>query len=54
MLHDKAQQMMASTGQRLPAGALTVTLWERSTDLRTSIRLVPGGKVYQNPGWEAP
>jgi len=24
MLHDKAQQMMATTGQRLPAGALTV------------------------------
>jgi prepilin-type N-terminal cleavage/methylation domain-containing protein len=37
-----------------PAGALTISLWERSTDLRTSIRLVPGGKVYQNPGWEAP
>ena len=38
----------------VPAGALTITLWERDTDLRTSIRLVPGGKVFQNPGWEQP
>jgi prepilin-type N-terminal cleavage/methylation domain-containing protein len=37
-----------------PSGALTVTLWERDTDLRTSVRLVPGGKVFQFPGWEAP
>ncbi len=37
-----------------PAGAVEVTLWERSTDLRTTVRLVPGGRVYQNPGWEAP
>jgi prepilin-type N-terminal cleavage/methylation domain-containing protein len=38
----------------VPAGALTITLWEMSTDLRTSVRLVPGGKVFQNPGWEQP
>ncbi len=37
-----------------PSGAVEVTLWERSTDLRTTVRLVPGGRVYQNPGWEAP
>ena len=37
-----------------PAGALTVTLWERQTDLRTSVRLVPGGRVFQFPGWEQP
>jgi prepilin-type N-terminal cleavage/methylation domain-containing protein len=38
----------------VPSGALTITLWERSTDLRTSVRLVPGGKIFQNPGWEQP
>jgi prepilin-type N-terminal cleavage/methylation domain-containing protein len=37
-----------------PAGSLVVTLWERDTDLRTSVRLAPGGRVFQNPGWEAP
>ncbi len=40
--------------QLVPSGAVEVTLWERSTDLRTTVRLVPGGRVYQNPGWEAP
>jgi hypothetical protein len=35
-----------------PAGSVAVTLWERSTDLRTSVRLVPGGRVLQFPGWE--
>jgi len=37
-----------------PAGSLVVTLWEQDTDLRTSVRLAPGGRVFQNPGWEAP
>ena len=37
-----------------PSGAVEITLWERSTDLRTTVRLVPGGRIYQNPGWEAP
>jgi len=35
-----------------PAGSLVVTLWEQDTDLRTSVRLAPGGRVFQNPGWE--
>ena len=37
-----------------PAGSVVVTLWETNTDLRTSVRLAPGGRVFQNPGWEAP
>lgn len=37
-----------------PSGAVEITLWERTTDLRTTVRLVPGGRIYQNPGWEAP
>jgi type II secretory pathway pseudopilin PulG len=35
-----------------PSGSVVVTLWERQTDLRTSVRLAPGGRVYQYPGWE--
>jgi prepilin-type N-terminal cleavage/methylation domain-containing protein len=38
----------------LPSGSVEVTLHERQTDLRTTVRLVPGGRVYQNPGWETP
>lgn len=38
----------------LPTGAVDVTLHERQTELRTTVRLVPGGRVYQNPGWETP
>lgn len=37
-----------------PTGAIEVTLHERQTELRTTVRLVPGGRVYQHPGWETP
>jgi prepilin-type N-terminal cleavage/methylation domain-containing protein len=37
-----------------PSGAVEIMLHERQTELRTTVRLVPGGRVYQNPGWETP
>lgn len=36
------------------AGAVIITLHEESTDLRTSVRIAPGGRVFQQAGWESP
>ena len=33
-------------------GSAQIMLHEADTDLRTTIRVVPGGRVFQNPGWE--